>query len=223
MVRPLRAGLLLALTTVLWGCGGSRTTEVAVPQIQEEEQTEDTALEEPEAIPAPIEVGTEPGTVLGEEKIVLMQEEGTQTVPYTRIQGLDGFTIAYDPEIFDLEVSEKELRFDAYAYGPESGTPVFLCITETEGTSAEVLADQFVVDSSQECIVEEVSIGEGEYPAVWVSYAEGVEPSSRTCDFYVFRYNEKLYVVQMDCFVEAYEEMGAAQESLLSTLRFDEG
>ena len=71
--------------------------------------------------------------------------------------------------------------------------------------------------------MEEVTAGEGEYPAIWVSYSEGMDPESRTCDLYVIRYNEKLYVVQMDCFVEGYEEMGAAQESLLSTLRFDEG
>lgn len=222
MVRRLQAWLFLVLLTFLCGCSAGRTSEVAVPE-EQTEQSEEAVPEEPEAVPEPIEVGTEPGTVLGEEKIVLMQGEEAQTVPYTRIQGLEGFTIAYDPEYFTLEVSEKELCFQSYAYGPESETPVSVRITEMEGASAQALADQYAAESNQECLMEEVTAGEGEYPAIWVSYSEGMDPESRTCDLYVIRYNEKLYVVQMDCFVEGYEEMGAAQESLLSTLRFDEG
>lgn len=209
---------LLALGVIACGCGEKETGEVSVPQGQEAE--EETAAE---PIPEPIEVGTAPGTVLGEEKIVLMQEGEPKTCSYTRIQGLEGFTIAYDPEIFTLEASEKEICFDTWSYGQDSDTPVFVRIQETQGDSAEALADQYAAESDQECIVEGVTVGEGEYPAIWVSYAEGTDPESRTCDIYVIRYNERLYVVQMDCFVESYEGMGAAQESLLSTLRFDEG
>ena len=167
--------------------------------------------------------GTEPGAVLGEEEVILMQEGETVPVAYSRIQGMEGFTIAYDPESFTMEASEQELCFYADSYGPDSETPVFVKISESEGASAESLAEQYTVDSNEECLVEEVTIGEGEYPAIWVSYAEGTDSNSRTCDLYIFRYNEKLYTVQMDCFVEAYEGMGAAQESILSTLRFDEG
>ena len=185
----------LILSAVLYGCGGEgdKTGEVSVPEVQQADQTEQAVENEgesgqAEAQPIPVEVGTEPGTVLGEEEVILM-----------------------------------ELDFYAYSYDADSETPVFVKISETEGASAESLADQYVVDSNEECLVEEVTIGEGEYPAIWVSYAEGTDSNSRTCDLYIFRYNERLYTVQMDCFVEAYEGMGAAQESILSTLRFDEG
>ena len=220
----------LILSAVLYGCGGEgdKTGEVSVPEVQQADQTEQAVENEgesgqAEAQPIPVEVGTEPGTVLGEEEVILMQEGESVSVPYNRIQGMDGFTIAYDPETFSLEASEQELDFYAYSYDADSETPVFVKISETEGASAESLADQYVVDSNEECLVEEVTIGEGEYPAIWVSYAEGTDSNSRTCDLYIFRYNERLYAVQMDCFVEAYEGMGAAQESILSTLRFDEG
>ena len=220
----------LILSAVLYGCGGEgdKTGEVTVPEVQQADQTEQAeesggengGVEEQ---PAPVIVGTEPGTVLGEEEVILMQEGESVSVPYNRIQGMDGFTIAYDPETFSLEASEKELCFYAYSYGADSETPVFVKISETDGDSVESLADQYVADSNEECLVEEVTIGEGEYPATWISYSEGTDNNSRTCDLYIFRYNEKLYTVQMDCFVEAYEGMGAKQESILSALRFDEG
>ena len=222
--------LCLVSAAVLCGCKGTKTGEVSVPEVQDIGQTgteevgaEVEAGEAEVQEPDPIVVGKEPGSVLGEEEIVLMQEGETVTVPYNRIQGINDFTIAYDPESFTLEAGDRELCFYSYSYGADSETPVFVKITESEEESAEALADQYVADSNEECMVEEVTIGEGEYPATWISYSEGTDAKSRTCDIYIFRYNEKLYVVQMDCFVEAYESLGAIQESILSTLRFDEG
>ena len=70
--------------------------------------------------------------------------------------------------------------------------------------------------------MEDVTIGEGEYPAMWVSYAEGTSADSRTCSIYIFRHNEALYAAQLDSTVEAAEEL-AEMHTILSTLRFDEG
>ncbi|MCI8374811.1 MAG: hypothetical protein HFI29_05160 [Lachnospiraceae bacterium] len=219
----------LILSAVLCGCGaGEKTGEVSVPQVRqanESEQAEENKTESvpEEGEPAPGLTGFEPGAFLGEEEVILMEEGEPVSVSYRRIQGIDGFTIAYDPAAFTLEAGEEELCFYASSHGPDSKTPVFVKIWGTEGASTEALADQYVADSNEECTVEEVTIGEGEYPATWISYAEGTEGDSRTCDLYIFRYNEKLYTVWMDCFVEAYEGLGSAQESILSTLRFDEG
>lgn len=214
----------LVFAAVLCGCGGTKTGEVSVPREQETEQAEaGDAKEISGQDPAPVVVGTEPGSVLGEEEVVLMQEGETVTIPYNRVQGINDFTIAYDPETFTLETANNELCFYSHSYGADSETPVFVKITESEEVSSEALADQYVSDSNEECTVEEVTIGEGEYPAAWISYSEGTDSGSRTCDIYIFRYNERLYVAQMDCFVEAYESLGAIQESILSTLRFDEG
>lgn len=218
----------LILSAVLWGCsrdGGDLTKEVSVPEVQQAEQAEEDENETDISGEQPASAAAEnvPGTVLGEEEVILMAEGEPVSVSYSRIQGMEGFTIAYDPVSFTLEASEQELCFYAGAYGADSETPVFVKISETEGASTESLIERYVADSNEECTVEEVTIGEGEYPASWISYSEGTDNKSRTCDLYVFRYNEKLYTVQMDCFVEAYEGLGAAQESILSTLRFDEG
>lgn len=218
----------LILSAVLWGCGrdgGDLTKEVSVPEVQQAEQAEEDENETVISGEQPASGAAEnvPGTVLGEEEVILMAEGEPVSVSYSRIQGMEGFTIAYDPVSFTLEASEQELCFYAGAYGADSETPVFVKISETEGASTESLIERYVADSNEECTVEEVTIGEGEYPASWISYSEGTDNKSRTCDLYVFRYNEKLYTVQMDCFVEAYEGLGAAQESILSTLRFDEG
>ena len=79
-----------------------------------------------------------------------------------------------------------------------------------------------MADSGEECSVEEMTIGEGEYPALWVSYAEGTEPDSRSCSLYVFRYNSVLYVAQLDGMV-GDTQLAGELNTILSTLRFDEG
>ena len=100
------------------------------------------------------------------------------------------------------------------------------CLAENNAAdsfpSAEELADQYVADSGEECSVEEMTIGEGEYPALWVSYAEGTEPDSRSCSLYVFRYNSVLYVAQLDGMV-GDTQLAGELNTILSTLRFDEG
>ena len=96
-------------------------------------------------------------------------------------------------------------------------------LQKAEGGSAEDVADQYVLESDEECTVEETTIGEGEYAAIWVSYAEGTADTERTCDIYVFRYNDVLYTVQMDCTAGEYEKIGQAEQMILSALRFDEG
>ena len=111
-----------------------------------------------------------------------------------------------------------ELRFEPS--GEQEAA--FLSIRTEDAPSAEELADQYVADSGEECSVEEMTIGEGEYPALWVSYAEGTEPDSRSCSLYVFRYNSVLYVAQLDGTV-GNAEMTAELNTILSTLRFDEG
>src|SRR5699024_9662960 len=114
-------------------------------------------------------------------------------------RGNGDFSLAYDTSEFSLTASENELRFEALSDGEADAASAFLSLRKEDAPSAEELADQYVAESGEECAVEEVTVGEGEYPAIWVSYAEGTSGDSRTCDLYVFRYNEELYVAQLDC------------------------
>lgn len=206
MRKQLLVCLCIGICVVSGAAGCGKTEE-------KEAQIELTEGAEPD-------LSTEPGTVLGEEEVVLMLEGEPQSAVYTRIQGNGDFSIAYDPERFSVTASFEELRFDAASAGT---VPVFLSIRTAEDASAEEAADRYVEESDEECTVEEVTVGEGEYSALWVSYAEGTSADSRTCDVYVLRYNGILYVVQMDCFVEAYEGLGEMEQMILSTLRFYEG
>ncbi len=71
--------------------------------------------------------------------------------------------------------------------------------------------------------MEEVTIGEGEYPAFWVRYGTETPDGEKVCDRYILRHNERLYVVQIDCSLDLCDTAGAEQQTILSTLRFDEG
>lgn len=231
MRRRLAAALcMLGCLCVLGGCG-KEDAEVAVPQVEVVEEPQISQTEEQKE--AELGLDTQAGTELGEEEITVMTDEGeSETAVYTRVRGIGDFSIAYDAEEFTLTASENELRFEPVVSGAEgtetgAGTAgdaqIFLSIRTEEAPSAEELADQYVAESNEECTVEEMTVGEGEYPAIWVSYAEGTDAGSRTCDLYIFRYNDVLYVAQLDCTVEAYDSLGASEHTILSTLRFDEG
>ena len=219
MLRPAR-GLFLAAgilgSALLGGCGGSGA-EVSIPQVEVIEQPQISQTEEQKE--AQLDPESEAGTVLGEEEVIVMSPEGEpQTALYTRVRGNGDFSIAYDKSRFSIAVSAGELCFEPA--GEQEAA--FLSIRTEDAPSAEELADQYVADSGEECSVEEVSIGEGEYPALWVSYAEGTEPDSRSCSLYVFRYNSVLYVAQLDGMV-GDTQLAGELNTILSTLRFDEG
>lgn len=221
MLRKLSASSVLLVMALTCGCGRG-DAEVAVPHVDVVEQPQISQTEEQKE--AELSLDTEAGTVLGEEEVTVMTPEGEpQTAFYTRVRGNGDFSVAYDASRFALSASGYELRFEADDSGEDSETPVFLSIRREDAPSAEELADQYVAESGEECTVEEITVGEGEYPALWVSYAEGTSADSRTCDLYLFRYNEKLYVAQIDCTEEEYEDLGGALHTVLSTLRFDEG
>ena len=221
MLRRGKAALCLTVFLLCCGCGRGGA-EVTVPQVEVVEEPQVSQTEEQKR--AELGLDTEAGTVLGEEEVVMMTEEGEpQTAMYTRVRGNGDFSLAYDTSEFSLTASENELRFEALSDGEADAASAFLSLRKEEAPSAEELADQYVAESGEECAVEEVTVGEGEYPAIWVSYAEGTSGDSRTCDLYVFRYNEELYVAQLDCTVADYEKLGSAEHMILSTLRFDEG
>ena len=231
MRRPARGAFLAAgiLGAVLLGGCGDGGAEVSIPQVEVIEQPQISQTEEQKE--AQLDPESEAGTVLGEEEVIVMSPEGEpQTALYTRIRGNGDFSIAYDAARFLLSASDRELRFEpaeeaagqdseaASEEAPES----FLSIRTEDAPSAEELADQYVADSGEECSVEEMTIGEGEYPALWVSYAEGTEPDSRSCSLYIFRHNSALYTAQLDG-TAGNVEMTAELNTILSTLRFDEG
>lgn len=227
MRRPggyVKGAVLLILALAALSLGGCRTesAEVTVPHVEVAEKPAVSQTEEQKQ--AELGLETEAGTLLGEEEVVVMTKEGEpETTRYTRVRGNGDFSIAYDPAVFTMNASEEELRFEEKNADDTGALPIFISIQKKEEDSSEKLSDFYVEQSGEECSVEEVSVGEGEYAALWVSYAEGTDSESRTCDIYIIRHNESLYAVQLDCNVGSYESLGEAQQTILSTLRFDEG
>ncbi len=218
-----KLGLLFCIgmcAGMLAGCQ-RETAEITVPET--ELQWEEQGVPEIEVSEEEVSLDTSAGTVLGEEEILVLVEGEAQCMQYTRIQGNGDYSLAYDAKQFVLQKSEAELLLESAVFGCDSDTPVFLRVYKENTESAEALAEQFVLESNEECSAEELTVGEGEYPAIWVGFAEGMEADSRTCDWYLLRHNEQLYVVQMVCFLEAQEGLGGTMQTILSTLRFSEG
>lgn len=214
--RRRTACLLFCMAICLCGCGKKETGEIVVLEESESKEPEENQVEE--EIVAVLDVEAKPGAILGEEEITLMQGDSLEEVMYTRVQAAQEASIAYDPEHFSMDIEGEGIcLLDLRSLKSQ------ISIREEQGDSTESLVDTYVYESNEECLVEDVTIGEGEYPATWVSYSEGTEEDDRTCDLYVLRYNERLYVIRLDCTVSLYEEVGEEQQMILSTLRFDEG
>ena len=167
MLRREKAALCLTVFLLCCGCGRGGA-EVTVPQVEVVKEPQVSQTEEQKR--AELGLDTEAGTVLGEEEVVMMTEEGEpQTAMYTRVRGNGDFSLAYDTSEFSLTASENELRFEALSDGEADAASAFLSLRKEDAPSAEELADQYVAESGEECAVEEVTVGEGEYPAIWVS------------------------------------------------------
>lgn len=211
-----RIGLYLSAAVLLCGCQKKPADDTGVLQVQEAKEPEVRQTEEQAA--AALDPDTQPGTVLGEEEVLVLKGDAFETALYERVQGLEGSSVAYDPERFSLEIEDGKLVFRF-----REQEEVFLSMGEGKGDSAEAAAEQYVYDSGEECTVEEVTVGEGEYSAFWVRYMAKAQNGEKICDRYTLRYNGILYAVQMDCDAELYETVGAELQTILSTLRFDEG
>ncbi len=64
-----------------------------------------------------------------------------------------------------MEASADSLTFQAL----EEGVPAFVRVERSDAASTEDAADQVVLESDEECTVEDVTVGEGEYPGCMVS------------------------------------------------------
>ena len=85
----------------------------------------------------------------------------------------------------------------------------------------EELADEIVLTCEEECTVEEITVGEEEYPATWISYTQ--ERGDELCytDYYLIGYEGRIYQIRLDCQEDALEGLGMRQQIALSTLRLD--
>lgn len=85
MLRRGKAALCLTVFLLCCGCGRGGA-EVTVPQVEVVEEPQVSQTEEQKR--AELGLDTEAGTVLGEEEVVMMTEEGEpQTAMYTRVRG----------------------------------------------------------------------------------------------------------------------------------------
>ena len=144
MLRREKAALCLTVFLLCCGCGRGGA-EVTVPQVEVVEEPQVSQTEEQKR--AELGLDTEAGTVLGEEEVVMMTEEGEpQTAMYTRVRGNGDFSLAYDTSEFSLTASENELRFEALSDGEADAASAFLSLRKEDAPSAEELADQYVAN-----------------------------------------------------------------------------
>lgn len=225
------AAMILCMAAILTACGKKEEAIVSVePEARdltaeteagsEEEQQADDRMEEAAGDTQERQAAA-PGTVLGEEEQTLLLEglEETQTVQ--RVQGSFGYSFAFSAESFAFTPGDTEdLLLPAGAQNPEEAL-AFLTVSENLEYALEELADELVLGCDQECLVEDLTIGEEEYPAIWITYTEETPQGMRQVDDYLVGFETHVFRIHIVCMEEALEGLYGRLQVVLSTLRFD--
>lgn len=227
--------LLFLLMGIEAGCGKKEEAVVFVEEAAEEdtaapeeefldEGNEDVVKEKPAGL-------TEPGSVLGEEQMFLYVGEEERELTLRRVQGSFGYSLAFDPEVYALEIGEEKdavLILDVTAQEQEGQdtqeldqSRVLMTISENLDYALEELADELVWNCDEECLVEELTIGEEEYPSIWITYTTEQAGEIRQVDIYLVGFETHVFEIQMECLDQELGTRGADQQVILSTLRFD--
>ena len=83
-----KIGLGLFIALLLCGCQKKPAEDTGILNVQEAEKPEIRQTEEQAA--AALNPDTMPGTVLGEEEVLVLKEDSFESVLYERVRGLEG-------------------------------------------------------------------------------------------------------------------------------------
>ena len=219
--------LLFLLVGAGAGCGKKEEAVVFVEEAPEEDTAapEEEFLDEQNTKAASEKTAgwAEPGSVLGEEQMSLYLGEEERKLTLRRTQGSFGYSLAFDPEVYMLEIGEEKdaVRGVEGTGNDQAAGQVLMTISENLDYALEELADELVWNCQEECLVEELTIGEEEYPAIWISYTTEEEGQLRQVDIYLVGFETHVFEIEMECPEQELDTRGADQQIILSTLRFD--
>ena len=232
--------LVIGLLALAPGCGKKEEAVVFVEEATEEDtvlpqdepvEGEGKVLEEP-GLP---KEASQPGTVLGEEEMLLYLDGQEQTLLMRRVQGSFGYTLAFEGskyalvagEMEDMVVStqgdpaEAQEGVGEQERGAVADGQVYMTISENLDYALEELADELVLTCDVECLVEELTIGEEEYPAIWISYTREEDGQFVQVDTYLVGFETHVFQIEIECPEQELGTRGDVQQIILSTLRFD--
>ncbi len=162
-----------------------------------------------------------PGTFLQEERVLTYTDAGAVYMNFYRMQGNYGYSVAFDIEKFCFELDESVDRIYINGSNRPDASDAVLYISENAEYALEELADKIVLECKQECNVEEVTIGEEEYPATWITYQENTERGTRKTDYYLIGYENRVLEIQLICSEEMDQSYYEQLQIILSTIRLD--
>lgn len=162
-----------------------------------------------------------PGAVFGEEEVLMYSEEQEIIKTLQRVQGNYGYSLAYEAEMFTFSMDETEDCLFPIETESRESAKAFLAISENLDYALEELADELVLNCEEECLVEEVSVGEEEYPAIWISYTEETEQGPRQVEYYLIGFENRVFQIELSCMEEVMEAYYDGLQIALSAMRLD--
>jgi len=227
-VRLIWIVLMAGFTFWLTGCEKQQEAVISVEtEVMEEEMAESVesslqVREESDVVKVlPIPAETEPGAVLKAEEVTLYTEMGEVQKTFYRMRGNYGYSIALDMDYLKFVLDESADRIFVNRSANAEASEALLLISENLEYALEELADEIVLSCSQECLVEEVVLGEEDYPATWITYTENTERGTHQVEYYLIGFENRVIEIQLICMESAMDTYYDIMQVTLSTLRLD--
>lgn len=153
---------------------------------------------------------------------ILTIEGIEEEVKLNVVQDELGFTIGYDPEKFVYESDSQNhvASFTAENPASEIYPNIFLSVSKSEFNKQETIDGLKLQAFTEQINQEDTKIGKDKLPTTKITMIGGEEYNSRIADYYVVEWNKEVYIVELDCYVEAQEGYGARLNMMLDTLQF---
>lgn len=232
-MRMKMTALLLALLLALplTACSGKETAqnESQTPEESTTIPVETEAGTQPDDSPAPEETLSAEETVdpedpenvaVGdrEENLTMVVEGIEETVPAVRHSSWMGYAMTYDPAMFTLIEREDG---DLYLGEQVEGRPnVYISISMVDGLTDEEAVEGLRLQNGIEAESVTVALGQHDYAATYLRWAEGAGSNDATVEFYVSEQNGTLFLIEVGNFVDGQEGFGARMNAMLATLTF---
>lgn len=144
--------------------------------------------------------------------------EGTSESIETEVKKSNfGYTITYDKNRFKFQNGEGVDTFMAPNSDSSIYPNVFLSVAKIEGQSLDEIMKGLMLQAGQDGVWQNTTIGQGKYKAKKFTFREGNNYNSRVCEYYLTEKDKKVYLIEINYFVEAEEGYGARLHGMLGT------
>lgn len=131
----------------------------------------------------------------------------------------DNFNVFFDRNKIEYQSAYGSHSFTVKDIDTKKYPNTFLSITATSEYTLSETIDGLILQSGQEGVAIDATIGQDKLPAKSFSYQEGNSPESKICEYYVIDFSDERVIIELNYYVDATQSYGNYLHSMLDHLK----